>query len=434
MDQFRAEGYRLTHRTLRWVMVVLILMLLVATTWPAVVSLQSETSISAYYGTPARDVFVGVLFALAAGLVSYRGATPVEDFALNAAGFYAVFVAVVPTNLSEILADLPNQSGTAVDEYVLSLRLTVVLLVVACLVLGWFELARFRRRPDLWDSGPRSKTFVVVSGVLLGGFLALALWQLFSPATPSAVSMSGIQAGALSLRIHDLAAILLISSLAAAVWSQAFPESTPEWADPGLRRNKPASDRLVRIYRLVFWLMTVGAAALAALVVALFESEHAIILIEWWVIFLFMGFWISETRRTDSEPSPSAAGEYAGLSPAASAAVGIVRSGPLPGQEAEAVGPTTRARDLADDIPVTVKKEKTYPAESGAVYTGLLLESQEPDSNVPSLRAIVVDDHNRVVADNPVQSEDVALREEIKKHIAELPQASSSVTTPEATS
>src|SRR5262245_50613734 len=94
--------FRLTYQTLRWLMVALALLLFVVTVATAALTNTWPTSISAYYAGPVRDVFVGVLFAVAACLVAYRGSTPVEDFALNAAGFYALFVALVPTNLAEI--------------------------------------------------------------------------------------------------------------------------------------------------------------------------------------------------------------------------------------------------------------------------------------------------------------------------------------------
>ena len=44
---------------------------------------------------------VGALFAIAACLVAYQGVGLLEDYALNGAGFYAVFVALVPTGFQE---------------------------------------------------------------------------------------------------------------------------------------------------------------------------------------------------------------------------------------------------------------------------------------------------------------------------------------------
>ena len=59
------------------------------------VSLQP--SISAYYYTPLRDVFVGVLVAIGLLLYLYKGFSTRENVALNAAGIFAVGVANLPT-------------------------------------------------------------------------------------------------------------------------------------------------------------------------------------------------------------------------------------------------------------------------------------------------------------------------------------------------
>ena len=58
-------------------------------------SLQS--SMSAYYYTGMRDVFVGALFAIGVALYLYRGFSPVENVVLSVAGVLAVCVALFPT-------------------------------------------------------------------------------------------------------------------------------------------------------------------------------------------------------------------------------------------------------------------------------------------------------------------------------------------------
>ena len=56
-----------------------------------------QTSISAYYYTPVRAVFVGSLVALGVCLICLRGSTDIEDLLLNVAGMLAPLVAFVPT-------------------------------------------------------------------------------------------------------------------------------------------------------------------------------------------------------------------------------------------------------------------------------------------------------------------------------------------------
>ena len=59
--------------------------------------LQMMDSISAFYYTPARSLFVGTLVAIGVALVAYRGYTRGENLLLNAAGALAIVAALFPT-------------------------------------------------------------------------------------------------------------------------------------------------------------------------------------------------------------------------------------------------------------------------------------------------------------------------------------------------
>lgn len=59
--------------------------------------LSLRPSMSAYYHTGMRDVFVGALCAIGVGLYLYKGFSSAENVALNAAGICAVGVAMFPT-------------------------------------------------------------------------------------------------------------------------------------------------------------------------------------------------------------------------------------------------------------------------------------------------------------------------------------------------
>ena len=56
-----------------------------------------QTSISAYYYTPVRAVFVGALIAIGTCLITLKGNSGSEDVLLNLAGMFAPVVALVPT-------------------------------------------------------------------------------------------------------------------------------------------------------------------------------------------------------------------------------------------------------------------------------------------------------------------------------------------------
>ena len=56
-----------------------------------------QTSVSDYYHTSMRDIFVGILFAVATFLLAYKGYERKDAIAGNIAGVCAIGVALVPT-------------------------------------------------------------------------------------------------------------------------------------------------------------------------------------------------------------------------------------------------------------------------------------------------------------------------------------------------
>jgi hypothetical protein len=80
--------------------------------------IRLQPSISAYYHSDARDVFVGALWAIGLGLIAYKGFSRREDWALNIGGVLACCVALFPMppkdGLRCILAgDIPAQLATS---------------------------------------------------------------------------------------------------------------------------------------------------------------------------------------------------------------------------------------------------------------------------------------------------------------------------------
>jgi hypothetical protein len=61
-----------------------------------------QASISSYYHTPMRDIFVGSLIAIGAFLWFYQGIPKIENFALNCAGILAIVVALTPTKFLNV--------------------------------------------------------------------------------------------------------------------------------------------------------------------------------------------------------------------------------------------------------------------------------------------------------------------------------------------
>lgn len=306
----RTEVLRLTYRTLRWLLVLLPLVLFVVTIATAVVQGSLETSISGYYGGPVRDVFVGVLVGVAVLLVAYRGATSFEDYNLDGAGFYAVFVALLPAGLDEMLAELHSgmalsPEGVGATELVWSLRISLTVVLALCLWMVVQELRSTERVRELVGTDPISLGFVLVTAGTLLAFLALAMWQLWLPpadeVTMGGISLSGLPlVGDVQVTIHDLAAIFLICALAVAVWSHGWPQVAARRSDEPVQPHQ-LSD--VVGYRVIFALMLLGPVAAWAIAQA-FAPGHLVIFLEWWEIALFCVFWALETRRQGAVAEP----------------------------------------------------------------------------------------------------------------------------------
>jgi hypothetical protein len=89
-----------TYRFLRLSMALLVALLAATVVWQIASSSPHclQTSISAYFYTPARGVFVGSLCAMGVCLIVYQGNTNIEDVLLNFTGAAAFIIAFVPTN------------------------------------------------------------------------------------------------------------------------------------------------------------------------------------------------------------------------------------------------------------------------------------------------------------------------------------------------
>ena len=85
-----------TYRYLRVGMIGAVVLLAASISIEIVKAGCAQTSISAYYYTPARAIFVGAMFVVGVSLIVYKGRTPWEDNWLNVAGMLAPVVAVVP--------------------------------------------------------------------------------------------------------------------------------------------------------------------------------------------------------------------------------------------------------------------------------------------------------------------------------------------------
>lgn len=292
-----ADKFRLTHQALRRLLITLPALLFVATVLMALRFGTFETSISAYYGGPLRDLFVGLLIATAACLIAYRSPSQVEEYNLLGAAFYLIFVALVPTGLEDILDDLRTNltlspDGMSPAEYVWSLRISLTLVVGLCI----FVLLRRIRRASLRQADRWAKVFMVVTLTVLAAFFVLALWQVWVP-RPDEVTLNGlgitVRGGTrVQIPIHHLAALFFMAALLVAVWSHAWPRAAARReGSPQVAVHEVSTQNR---YRVIAGLMLAGPLVAWGLS-ALIAPAHFVLILEWWEIALFSVFWALET-------------------------------------------------------------------------------------------------------------------------------------------
>ena len=285
-----------TYRHLRLMLVALPALLLVGLIGGAIAfglgSIQG--SLSAYYLGPLRDVFVGCMVGIAVCLVAYRGEA-LEDYALNLAGFYALFVAFIPTQLARSLAELETPEKRT--EVINSLRVTIGAVLIVTIAFLIVEARTKRWAYHELRKNTVTRWFYWISTALALAFVALLLWRAAEGTTFD--------------NVHLAAAILLVVSMATAVASYAWPAPTGSLRPRSVRRQSSgelmAPGDEARTYVVIFWLMVAGIAVYAAFS----RTDFAGIVTELWELGLFVAFWFIQTRRKWDPPTaaPAAAAE-----------------------------------------------------------------------------------------------------------------------------
>lgn len=130
-----------------------------------------QDSISAYFYTDMRGVFVGSMCAVGAFLLSYRGFDAIDDIAGNLAGVAAIGVGLFPTAPD-------NPSSTAAVIGVLHL----VFASIFFLTIAFFAIFLFRRTSEM---GPterklqRNRVYLTCGILIIACLLAIAAVHQF---------------------------------------------------------------------------------------------------------------------------------------------------------------------------------------------------------------------------------------------------------------
>ncbi len=235
-----------------------------------------QTSISAYYYTPVRAIFVGGLMAIGLCLIVIKGSTAWEDAFLNVAGMLAPVVALAPTSdvgncWSIQVSPLPKSTDgqlapwvTAnIDNNITALLIAGIAGLVVAAIIAMIATRDLFAVAQVGDAGTRRGLLAAMVLLLLGGALFLA-WDDFDT------------------RAHGYAAILMFVALAAAVIANA------------VEHRRGGNALWFRWYAAIGALMVVGGLALGFLGG---EWRHCILVLEMTEITLFAAFWLVQTAE-----------------------------------------------------------------------------------------------------------------------------------------
>ena len=179
-------------------------------------------SISAYYYTPVRGVFVGSLVAVGLGLVAIKGREGPEDIMLNLAGMLAPLVALVPTPISFPVAGFVTEQRTVPAALVPAVENNVAALLVLGVVGVVFAAATVE------DGTYRAAHLrsIAGAGALLAG---LAAWFAFGRESflefghyAAAVPMFGLIVGVAVVNARQTTGGAVHHRLARATYRRAY--------------------------------------------------------------------------------------------------------------------------------------------------------------------------------------------------------------------
>jgi hypothetical protein len=269
-----------TYRYLRIGMLGAVLLLTVSTAIERAKVDCWQTSISAYYYTPVRAIFVGTLLAVGFALIVIKGRGWWEDSCLNAAGMLAPLVAVAPTTdfgtcWSVRPRPLPVRNDgslakwvvTNIDNNINALLIAGAIGLVVAFVIVIFVYRSVRAPVTEVDKGTW-RTLLAAAVLLAIVWLAYHNWNDFDT------------------RAHGFAAVALFVFLILAVVGKAFEY-----------RSDP-TERYFLLYAAIALAMIVSGLAIPIFRIG---GDHTVLVLESTEIVLFAAFWLVQTAENWSE-------------------------------------------------------------------------------------------------------------------------------------
>jgi cytochrome bd-type quinol oxidase subunit 2 len=167
------------RRTIGWLGILLPFVLL-----PGAMALGSsdgpQPSISHYYYTNMREIFVGTLCAVSLFLFTYRGYSRMDNIASNLAGLFGLGVALFPTDL---ISGYPGQAALTCLTPDFEQHATVhficaglFFLTLALMSLFLFTRSRYTRERQTPQKRRRNVVYVVCGLVMIACIAWLAIY------------------------------------------------------------------------------------------------------------------------------------------------------------------------------------------------------------------------------------------------------------------
>jgi hypothetical protein len=201
VTQTGEESVVQTYAGLRLAMVFLVILLFASVAFQIRSAGCLQSSISAYYYTPVRPIFVAALCAIGACLIIYRGSTNPENVFLDFSGFLAFIVAFVPTQINRDACGTSNLPLPAEVSLAVRNNAGTVLLVgiLAAVVAVWLSRGRYA------ETGRPSLSTMLSMCISL---VALAAGFTFYLVSPARFERYGHEIAAVTLFLGILAVII----------------------------------------------------------------------------------------------------------------------------------------------------------------------------------------------------------------------------------
>lgn len=269
-----------TYLYLRLSLVVAVVLVLASLAIEIATSGEWLNSISHYYYTPVRSVFVGALVGMGFALVALAGRPGPEDSALTLAGMLAPVVAFVPTPVSE---PCPSEKKCVPDEFVPS----VVNNIMALLLVGAIAiiLAAITARRLKEDRGWARWTITIAALAWLGAFAWIGLdegWLLRASFLRFAHYGAAIPMFAL------IVTVVIINGYFSKTMLRIAKNDVPYWL---IYRGIAVLMILILIIGFAYWMATMQYE----------DPPNVIFWVEFSLLVLFGLFWTMQTwefRRT----------------------------------------------------------------------------------------------------------------------------------------